>query len=97
MANPKNSYSTHPKPENLHVFVETDDRRKVQPIESPGEIILDVRAQILKSFVFLTINSGFILVEADFTWDSRELAYYHIKSQLTIYMKLILKGGGCKS
>ena len=65
MANPKNSYSTLPKSENLRVFVETDDRRRIQPIGSPDETILDVRAQILKSFVFLTRNSGFLLVEAD--------------------------------
>ena len=65
MANPKNSYSTLPKSENLRVFVETDDRRRIQPIGSPGETILGVRAQILKSFVFLTRNSGFFLVEAD--------------------------------
>ena len=67
VANPKNSYSTLPKSENLRVYVEMSDRRRIQLIGSPRETIFDVSAQILKSFVFLTINDGFICVETDFT------------------------------
>ena len=83
--------------DNLVVFVDTHDRRKIRLSANLQNTIFDVRKKIY-DILRVPLNQWRLFsCGGRLLWDSRSLAYYDFRDQRTLSMRLLIKGGGCKS